>query len=131
MADLKVPSIQGAKPEVKFHLIKSNSFRVVLAEGVYGGSTPRGMIQMTFFNERAAIPNTITHEVTLTGSGQKIGEIKNRTGKDGFVRELEVDVMMNLPSAKSFHAWLGKHIEQLEKRQQSGAGKLPVERADK
>ena len=30
--------------KVEFHYIKSNHFRVIHADGVYGGATPRGFI---------------------------------------------------------------------------------------
>ena len=100
---------------ITFHYIKSNEFRVIHADGVWGGATPRSYITMSFYSERVPIPQTITHEVKegILGSEQ------NRSSKDGIIREVEVEVMIDLVMAKSLIPWLQEKIDQLENRNQS------------
>lgn len=109
-------SIPTPTPELQFHAIKSNYFRVIYAEGAVGGISPRGMIQMAIFNERAAIPKLTVHEALATGGGLVPGKeiSEKRDGKSGIVRELEAEIIMSLQSAKAFHSWLGMQIDKVD-----------------
>ena len=105
---LDTDAIQG---KVEFHYIKSNYFRVIHADGVYGGATPRGFIHMDFFSERSPIPQKVTQEVTQSGQlGQEVGS----EGKKGIVREVEVGVVINLEHARSLVSWLQERIRLIE-----------------
>ena len=98
---------------VRFHYLKSSQFRVILAEGAIGGITPNGMVHMALFNERAAIPREMVHSVNADGT---LGTETAREGKEGVVREMEVDVMLSPTSARLLHTWLGEQIRKLEQR---------------
>ena len=67
---------------------------------------------MAFFNERNPIPQQIVHEIMESGLGAEIK--KERVTRGGIVREVEVDVLMNLDVAKSMHKWLGQKIKNAE-----------------
>jgi hypothetical protein len=88
---------------------KSNLFRVVHADGVYGGATPRGDVHMAIFSERSALP-TASHFDVVGGIPQPEIVTEARTG---VVRELEADVVMSLPVAIAAYAWLGDKIQYL------------------
>jgi hypothetical protein len=109
--------------KIKFDYIKSNFFRVVHADGVWGGITPRQGIVMGFWSERPPIPEQMVFHVKPEGSlGEEIKE--ERKGREAIVREVEVNVMMELGSAKAFLAWLQAKVELLENQlQDSGRGK--------
>jgi len=92
--------------------IKSASFRVIYADGAYGGVTPRGVIHFAFYNERHPIPRGTKIEVAE--NDLVIREVVTET-REGVVREIETSVMMQLQPAKEFYAWLGERISQLEK----------------
>ena len=96
---------------IDFHYIKSHSFRVVHGDGVWGGATPRGYIAMSFFSERSPIPQTLTHDITPQGN---LGEETNRQVKSGVVREVEVEVIVDLATAKGMLGWLETHISAIE-----------------
>ena len=96
-----------------FHYIKSNGFRVVHADGVWGGPNLRGYITMSFFSERHPIPRRLTHEVKPDG---KLGQEIDREIRDGTIREVEVEVMVDLAMAKSLNSWLAEKIQILENR---------------
>ena len=98
---------------VEFHYIKSNSFRVVHADGVWGGTTPRGYIAMSLFSERAPIPRKLIHEIMPDGI---LGQETGRESRDGIIREVEVEVKVDLEMAKSLIQWLQGHVDFLEER---------------
>jgi len=89
--------------QINFHYIKSNNFRVVHADGAHGGVTPRGDIHMALFNERNPIPVRITNKIAENGT---LGEEIGRSMRDGIVREVEVDVILDPEVAKSIANWL-------------------------
>lgn len=97
---------------VQYNMIKSNFFRVVYADGAWGGVTPRGMIGFSFYNERQAIPKVTTVDLK-SGDGVNfatVTEEKLIEGRTGVVRELEVEVLMDVNTAVMFHKWLGEKI---------------------
>lgn len=100
------------KIEVYFH--KSNFFRVVHADGCFGGQTPRGGIHMGFYSERSAFP--LRTELTVVDN-KAVSETPLET-KGGLVRELEVDVVMDFNSSISFYVWLKAKMQ--EQRQTLG-----------
>ena len=101
--------------EIEFHYIKSNGFRAVHCDGVWGGTTPRGYITMSFYSERAPIPNRLVHSV---GPDGRVGKetVEKRISREGIIREVEVEVIMDLAMARSTFEWLKGHIEFLEKQ---------------
>jgi hypothetical protein len=99
------------KDTVRFHYLKSYGFRTVHADGAMGGPTPRGKgLHIAFYAERAPIPTMTVHKVT---DSQQLGEeiLDERSSRDGIVRELEVDVVMDIGAARDLHGWLGQQLE--------------------
>ena len=103
----------GSPGLFEFHYVKSNNFRVVFSDGVWGGTTPRGYITMSFFSERAPIPKKLIHKITPDG---KLGEESTQESLHGIIREVDVEVLMDLDMAKSFRQWLDEKILFLEKQ---------------
>lgn len=98
---------------LKFDYIKSNYFRVIHVDGVWGGVTPNLNIQMALFNERNAIPRQIVHEVKPDGTiGHELPE--KRDGRDTIVREIEASLIMDVQTAKVLIGWLQDKVDQLE-----------------
>ena len=94
--------------EVTFDFVRSPFFRVVHSNGVWGGITPRQELSMTFYSERQALPQYVTHRVTSEGLGPEI----NREGTSNIQREWEVEVLMSMEEAVSLHRWLGAKIDE-------------------
>jgi len=106
---------KSSPTELSFHLIKGNFFRVIHVDGAFGGVTPRLDIRMAIFNERHPIPSVMFHHITPDGGlGEEISE--NRVTKEGVVREVEADLVMDYNTAKSIHEWLGNKIATIEAR---------------
>jgi hypothetical protein len=99
---------------ITFHYVKSQHFRVVHSDGILGGMTPRGLIHYVVFSERQAIPQSMTQSV---GPDGRLGAVTGSAGKEGIVREMEVDVIMDRQNAKTFHEWLGERLAELEATQ--------------
>ena len=110
-------------PQVRFEYIKSNLFRVIHVDGAIGGLTPSGNIHMAVFNERLAIPQQIV--IAVNPNGTLGGELKeSRVVREGVIREMDADLMMDLPTAKSILKWLKENIEKLENTQKAALDKL-------
>ena len=116
-------SKEQEQTKLSFHFVKSNLFRVIHADGAWGGVTPHSNIHMALYSERQPIPQQVTYEIR---EGSVLGEElkEERVGKSGIVREIEADVVLDLNAAKSLVEWLQQHIgtlEQLERAQKSAS----------
>jgi len=95
------------------HYLKSPLFRTIHADGLFGGLTPHQNIHMTFWTERAPIPQVIEHVINPDGSlGEEI--LEARIGKKGLVREIDIDVVFDLSTAIAIRKWLDQKIALLE-----------------
>jgi hypothetical protein len=82
----------GDEPMRRARRYETIAYRVVSAQGAYGGFAPRGHFALTVFSERSAIPQESTLQVdpiTKTGT-----ETVTKT-RAGIVRELEVCLMLD------------------------------------
>ena len=101
---------------------RSASFRVVHADGVWGGVTPYGKVYMTFFSETPPLPEAMAYSLSADGTVQE--EVRaDRRGSTNPSREVEVGVVMDLNIARSFLKWLAEKIDWIEKAQREMAGK--------
>ncbi len=101
-------------PVIHFHMLKSNFFRVIHADGIFGGMSPRGGIQIAFFSERQPIPQQMCHTIN-PDTGRLGDELEDqRISRDGIVREIEANVIMELTTAKSFLSWLQATVNDAE-----------------
>lgn len=105
----KPASTPKAQPqEIRFYYLKSNQFRVVHVDGAHGGITPRGHIQMALFSERAPIPR----ETVQNEKGKEI--LEKRVQRNGLIREVEIEAILTLETAKVLKTWLDQRIQSLE-----------------
>lgn len=103
--------------EIKQHFLKNKDFKTVKSDGVFGGVTPFGDINMVIFTDRLPIPDSITIEVDdKTG---KITEIA-RESKQGIVKEVQFGIKFDLQVAKQTVDWLQDKINQLEEALNNG-----------
>ncbi|MCF7957175.1 MAG: hypothetical protein K9M57_01865 [Phycisphaerae bacterium] len=97
--------------EIHFDYIKGGQFRVIHVDGAFGSAGPKlNSIQMALFSERRAIPKRETYEF----DGQKLGALKKRESLESIVREIEVEAVFDMETAKALRAWLDEKIEQVE-----------------
>ena len=107
------PQPTPAGGETIYHYTKSNYFRVVHVDGVYGGPAPTlGNMVMTIFSERVPFPDKSINDAC----GNEI--VQKREAKHGYERELEVSLAMNLATTKIIQQWLDGAIKRTEAIQQ-------------
>lgn len=100
--------------KVKFFYSKSSLFRVVLADGAWGGLTPELNIFFALFNTRPPIPQILAQRIQEDGTlGEEIPE--SRVTKDGILREVEVGVTMTPENVRSLIDFLKGRLEQIDK----------------
>ena len=102
--------------EVTFDYKRSNQSRVIHVDGVWGGSTVHGGILMALFSERQAIPDQSTYKVRANG---RLGEELASAAAPRLVRDIEVEAIMNLATARELYNWLGEKIDALVKARKS------------
>jgi len=99
---------------IGFRYYKSNNFRVIHADGIFGGLTPRLSIFLSFYSERFPIPEVTVHTV---GPDGKLAEelLSERQTKPEIIREVEAGVVMDLEVARSLIGWLTEKVGEVEK----------------
>jgi len=103
------------RPRIRFHYLKSTQYRVIHVDGAIGQTTPLGYIHMSLYSERPSIPREQVQQLKEDGSlGEAIPE--ETVSREGIVREMEVDAIMDINVAQSLKDWLDKQIKELKKR---------------
>ena len=98
--------------EVVINYVKSNFFRVIHADGAWGGTSPSGDIHMAFYNERSAIPDA--SRFTVSSKTAQIVKPEEYEASSSIVREVEADVVLDLNTAIKIRAWLDDKITHLQ-----------------
>jgi hypothetical protein len=99
------------RQELAVKYVKSNFFRVIHADGVFGGVSPFGDIHLGFYSERQALPDTSI--VTIVKKTGQVLEAKDE-GESELARELEADVVIDLSAAIRIRTWLDAQIKNLQ-----------------
>lgn len=93
--------------------VKSNYFRVIHADGAWGGITPFGNIHMAFYSERSAIPDV--GKLTISAKTGQITKPEEYEADSEIVREMEADVVLDLSTAIRVRSWLDDKIRDLQR----------------
>lgn len=106
---------------IKADYIKSNYFRVIHADGIFGGLTPQGNIQMEVWSERQAIPKQSSFRIVTEGDGPALGEeiVEQRVSRDAFIREVEAGIVISHELAKAMIVWLQTRVDALDAAKKS------------
>lgn len=90
-----------------------NNYREIHIDGAFGGITPQGLINVSFFAERSPIPKSAKFNVTPQGTvGNQISISED--SKQGIVREFEFGVYMAPHVAVAVIAFLQGQLTILE-----------------
>src|SRR5450755_3231961 len=98
--------------EIEFDFIKSNFYRVVRGDGVFGGLSPNGSLHLGVYSERIPYPQKMFHKVENGAVGPE--ETERREGRKGILRELEVGISMDISQAIVLRTWLDDKLKQYE-----------------
>lgn len=103
-----------AQKEITFNYIKSGDFKTAHADGIVGGITPKNNVYMAFFTERPSIPQKVIYELKEDGS---LGKSIKSEGKEGLVREMVCEVVVDTETAVRIRDWLTRQIDGIETKQ--------------
>ena len=104
---------EPAPIEFKTQFVKSNFYRVVHADGAFGGITPNGHIRMAIYSEARKFPDTVTYTVNPEGRLSESSRSPD-VPRGETTRDLEVDIVMTADVARSVRDWLDGKIKDLE-----------------
>jgi len=99
--------------KLKFVYKETQSYRQIAATGVVGGPVPTGDILCNFFLEHRAIPDSI--DISFEKPEEPIEVPFYPQGKDAYIRELQVGIILNPKVAKSVGEWLIKLADDMTK----------------
>jgi hypothetical protein len=100
--------------EITYEYRYAIDYRPEIINGIWGGLSPRGLIEMNFFTEHRDLPTKTTH---LINEGGKLegATVRREPESNIMIRVFKQGVMVDLPTAESIYNWLGEKIEQLKK----------------
>ncbi|MCG2589122.1 hypothetical protein [Rhodohalobacter sulfatireducens] len=100
---------KGERKNIPIRYKKNTSYETFFADGAMGGWTPRKNLSLDFYVEKAATPDIVVHELTEEGH---LGELIERKGDVGFVREKQLGIVMNVQTVVELRDWLTAKIEE-------------------
>jgi len=101
--------------KIKIKYKEAPGYRHVTATGVFGGPILTGDLLCNFFLEHRILPDEINIIPSDPPSPKAVEEAVYSEGKDVFIRELQIGIVMNPPTAKAVGEWLIKRAEGLMK----------------
>ena len=104
---------KGEDRQVKFLFEYDQGYRLIGANGVWSGITPRRDMRLDFFVESVGVPEQVTHLVTENGG---LGPELNRSPDHRIVRRLQVGVLLSLDQAESIADFIKKQITEFKQR---------------
>ena len=125
MADEPTTTQPEEVDRISFHYIKGKNFRVIHADGALGGITPRGYVHFALYSERAAIPRRGVRNISE--DGKTLGPETIVEVREGVVRELEVDVIMDEKTTIELRDWLDRRIQNFKEILEQSEKKKEVE----
>ena len=98
---------------VRIEFERSPHYRLIPADGAWGGPTPRGHILINFFVDVPVSPLSVTHGLTEDGQlGPEIVRTPGGTENNPRVsREFEVGILLSPDDAESVARWLLDQVE--------------------
>jgi hypothetical protein len=105
------------KKKAKFILKRSSDYRLIPANGAWGGITPRADFVLDFFVENTPIPAFVVHEIKPDGSlGPEVErEVGEKEDVYPITRELVGGVLLSLEQAKSLANFILEKCADFEK----------------
>lgn len=101
---------------IKFHYIFKEDYNPVYCNGAYGGVTATGEIIANFYLERMPIPESMTFPINENGLLGEMKEVEPLDLNAKIIRFVSTGVVLSEEGARSIYEWLGKQIDELEKR---------------
>lgn len=98
--------------EIRFFFEHDKDYRIIATNGVWGGITPIGDIQLDFYVERMDTPESILNKITEDG---KLGDEISRQPEKRIIRRLQIGVLMSIENAEVLANFLKEKISDMKK----------------
>lgn len=110
------PGIDFDNNRIYFDYIKSNYFRTVYVNGIFGGLSPKAdIINMSVYTERWPLPKQVVHKFEESICKEEIRE--ERVTRNAIVREVDVNLVFTIEQAKLIRKWLDEKIKDHEEKE--------------
>jgi hypothetical protein len=101
---------QEQEDVVKFVFEKSPDYRIIAANGVWGGVTPQGHLKLDLFVDSIITPESITHNILKDG---RLGdEIAREPSGKIVTRELQIGVVLPVNIAETIGKWILARVQE-------------------
>lgn len=99
---------------IEFVFTKAPDYRVISANGIWGGVTPRGALKMDFTLDSQRTPDSVVHSVTPEGG---LGpEIDRKPTERAVSRELQVGILLSIEHAENVASWILDKVKEAKAR---------------
>ena len=104
-------SNENKTEEVPIDYEYDSDYRIVAANGMYGGITPRGDLRVDFFVEHqpAPEPGEFAYETRPDGTAKEVRKSK----KKKLVRRVQIGVLLPAQHIEGFAQWFQKKADQI------------------
>ena len=111
--------------KVRFNYKKADDYRIIFANGAYGGFTPRKELMFHFFHEYKETPET---EVMAIGEdGSPVPIRKDIPEEIEMTRELKVGIVLTIEEAFSIGRWMLDKVEEFKKAAEDKSTEIKIE----
>jgi hypothetical protein len=100
--------------KITYEYRHANDYRPEVVNGIWGGLSPRGLIEMNFFTEHKDLPIRTTHSLSEDGKLEGTAETRDPS-VDVLIRVFKQGIVVDLSTAESIYNWLGEKIKVLKK----------------
>ena len=108
--------MSNSKPEEqKIDIVFESApdYKIVSANGIWGGLTPKGDLKVDFFVESQAFPPPGTHTYHTTAEGRAQERSETEKARQ-VVRRIQVGVIISPHHVESFAKWFAEKAQQIK-----------------
>ena len=106
---------------VVFKYTKANDYRVIAANGAYGGPVSTDEIKVDFYVESMESPNLNKIEV----EEGKLGKVITRVpGETNWIRELQIGLLLSRDTAENIGKWLLEKVQKVDEQRAKMAERI-------
>lgn len=100
---------ESTLPKLRVELVPAMDFRTGPVTGAFGGMTPQGMVHVTFWHDRGALPEV---QVFEQGTNKELERFPKFEEEVPIQRVLEFSALMTPDIADKIGKWLQEKAEQ-------------------
>ncbi|WJH40200.1 hypothetical protein N7E02_26885 [Aliirhizobium terrae] len=101
----------GSVDHVSIHYVKSSYFRVIYADGFFGGPTPSGNLRLAPYSDRQKMPGVT--RLPVDERGNATGPEVSDDDKFAVDRSVECDLIMDFNATVNLFLWLESRVREL------------------